>query len=86
MLTMSANEAKTNFGDVLMKSQRTPVQISKYGKPVAMLVSMEDYADAEALKLELLKLRTERAQLQISQGEVSDGEDFFTELMAGKFD
>ena len=80
MFNLSANEAKTNFGDALMKSQRMPVQISKYGKPVAMLVSMEDYAESEALKLELLRLRTERAKAQIANGEVVEGDRFFEEL------
>src|SRR5699024_4473182 len=64
MLNLSANEAKTNFGEALMKSQRQPVQISKYGKPAAMLISMEDYAELEELKLEILRLRVARAEMQ----------------------
>lgn len=86
MFNLSANEAKTNFGDALMKSQRMPVQISKYGKPVAMLVSIEDYAESEELKLELLRLRTERAKAQVANGEVVEGDSFFEELWAGKLD
>ena len=37
MDTLSANEAKTQFGDLLLKAQRSPVQINKNGKPVPWL-------------------------------------------------
>ena len=42
MNTLSANDAKTNFGDALLRAQREPVHINKYGKPVAVLISAED--------------------------------------------
>lgn len=86
MLNLSANEAKTNFGEALMKSQRQPVQISKYGKPTAMLISMEDYAELEELKLEILRLRAARAEMQITQNELVNGEGFFNDLLDGKHD
>lgn len=86
MLNLSANEAKTNFGEALMKSQRQPVQISKYGKPAAMLISMEDYAELEELKLEILRLRVAQAETQITQNELVNGEDFFNDLLDGKHD
>lgn len=86
MLNLTANEAKTNFGDALMKAQQMPVQISKYGNPVAMLVSIDDFQESDSLKMELIKLRIERAKLQIEQGDLVDGEDFFEQLLAGKSD
>ena len=42
MHTLTANEAKTQFGDMLLKAQREPVQINRNGKPVAVVVSIED--------------------------------------------
>jgi len=35
MEILSANDAKTHFGDMLLKAQRSPIQINKNGKPVA---------------------------------------------------
>jgi hypothetical protein len=36
METLNANEAKTQFSDMLLKAQRAPVQINKNGKPAAL--------------------------------------------------
>jgi len=44
MNALSANEAKTHFGDMLLKAQRAPVQMSA-----------EDYQNIEAMKLRLLQ-------------------------------
>ncbi len=35
MKTLTANDAKTQFGDLLLKVQRAPIQINKNGKAVA---------------------------------------------------
>ena len=42
MDALSANEAKTQFGDML-KVQRAPVQINRNGKPVAVVISIDVY-------------------------------------------
>lgn len=86
MNTLSANDAKTNFGDALLRAQREPVHINKYGKPVAVLISAEDYESIESLKLQLLQLRLAQAKAQIKAGEFTDGESFFESLNAGRFD
>ena len=57
MDALSANEAKTQFGDMLLKAQRAPVQINRNGKPVAVVISMDDYESIEKLKLRLLEKR-----------------------------
>ena len=82
MQAMSANEAKTQFGEVLMKAQRAPVQINKHGKPVAVMISIEDYENHEALKLKWLQVRAAKADEQISNGQLIDGETVFKELLA----
>lgn len=83
---MTANEVKARFGEVLLKAQREPVHISKHGKPVAVLVATEDFVSSEALKLELLQMRAERAREQIAAGETVDGEAFFDQLLQGSND
>jgi prevent-host-death family protein len=86
MLALSANEAKTQFGDMLMKVQRAPIQINKNGKPVAVVISVDEYQSMETLKLRLLQTRATSAVEDINNGETVDGEQFFTELESGKFD
>lgn len=81
MNVMTANEAKTKFGEILLMSQREPVQISKHGKPVAVLVSAEDFVSTDELKLQLLQLRAERAREQIAAGDTVDGGEFFDQLL-----
>ena len=86
MDSLSANEAKTQFGDLLLKAQRAPVQINKNGKAVAVVISMDEYAAIEALKLRLLQLRAAQAKVDIKAGNTVDGESFFNELESGQHD
>jgi len=86
MDALTANEAKTQFGDLLLKAQRAPVQINKNGKPVAVVISMDEYESTEALKLQLLQDRAARAKVDIDAGNTIDGESFFDDLELGQFD
>lgn len=86
MDTLSANEAKTQFGDMLIKAQRAPVQINKNGKPVAVVVSIDEYESTEALKLQLLQVRAAQAKADIETGNTVDGDAFFDDLESGQFD
>ena len=43
MDSYSANDAKTQFGQLLMKVQREPVEIKKNGKPVAVMISVNAF-------------------------------------------
>ena len=86
MDVLSANEAKTQFGDMLLKAQRAPVQINKNGKPVAVVISMDEYESIEALKLRLLQSRVTQAMTDIKAGNTVDGEAFFDKLESGQHD
>jgi prevent-host-death family protein len=86
MDALSANEAKTQFGDMLLKAQRAPIQINKNGKPVAVVISMDEYESIETLRLKLLQLRAEQARVDIESGKTLDGEAFFNELISGQYD
>ena len=86
MLTLSANDAKTQFGDMLMKAQRAPIQINKNGKPIAVVISADEYQSMETLKLRLLQTRALIAVEDINNDETVDGEQFFAELESGKYD
>lgn len=86
MDTLSANEAKTHFGEVLLRAQRSPIQINKNGKPVAVVISVDEYEDIEKLKLHLLQSRAAQAKTDIAAGHLVDGESFFNALTAGQYD
>jgi len=86
MESLSANEAKTQFGDLLLKAQQAPIQINKNGKPVAVVISINEYEHMEALKLSVLKARVEAARVQIGRKGAADGESFFDELESGRYD
>ena len=86
MESLTANEAKTQFGDLLLKAQKSPIQINKNGKPVAVVVSMDDYMGIEALKLRFLQSRVIQAKEDIASQETVDGESFFDELESGQYD
>lgn len=86
MKALTANEAKTHFGEMLLNAQRGPVQINKNGKPVAVLVSFDEYESIEALKLSMLQSRASRARDDIANQDTVDGESFFDELELGKYD
>ena len=66
MYSLSANEAKTQFGDMLLKAQREPVQISRNGKPVAVVISAEEYQAIEAMKQQFLQEKIARARNDIA--------------------
>ena len=80
MDTLSANEAKTQFGDLLLKAQRAPIQINKNGKPVAVVISMDEYESIKALKLRLLQSRATQTKADIKAGNTVDGEAFFNDF------
>ncbi|MGH1482967.1 MAG: type II toxin-antitoxin system Phd/YefM family antitoxin [Geminicoccales bacterium] len=43
MRTISAIDAKNRFGQLLDAAQREPVTVTKKGRPVAVMLSVEDY-------------------------------------------
>ncbi len=86
METLTANQAKTQFGDMLLKVQRAPVQISRNGKPVAVLLSVEDYQALEAIKLRLLQEKIEQARADIAAGKLVEGDALLSSLLNGEFD
>ncbi len=86
MDALSANEAKTQFGELLLKAQRAPIQINRNGKPVAVVISIDEYESIETLKLQLLQSRVAQAKADIEAGNTIDGESFFDALESGQHD
>ena len=84
--TLTAQEARVKFGELLLKSQKGPVQITRSGQPVSVMVSFDDYEKLEELKMCYLKEKLARSKEDIDKGRVVDGDAFFDNLLAGKYD
>ena len=77
METLTANKAKTHFDEMLMKVQSAPVNVTKNGKFVAVVVSTDEYQQ--------LKLQALRSAL-IEGEESADIECFSIEAVKAKLD
>ncbi len=77
MQSMPAKEAKVHFGELMDTVQREPVSIKKYGRPVAVMMSAEEY---KQFKLERLRARLSIGEIQLDRGNAVDGRTFFQEL------
>jgi prevent-host-death family protein len=84
--TLTAQEARVRFGDLLVKSQKGPVQITRSGKPISVIMSAEDYEIMETMKMRYLKEKLKCSKYDIEKGRVIDGAAFFDDLLAGKYD
>ncbi len=81
MKVIPAAEAKTNFGALLDSAQREPVTISKKGRRVAVVMSVQEYEEHEALKLEHLRSEVHKGIKQLDKGKSSDGHVFMKSLI-----
>lgn len=72
MTKMSANTAKARFGELLDKARREPVTIEKHGRPVAVVLSTEEYEELEALKLSQLRAEVGVGLQALDQGDFID--------------
>ena len=74
---ISASEAKTKFGELLERVQREPLTISKKGRPVAVLMSMDEFETHQRLKLEQLRRAVRAGLRDLNAGKVVDGAEAF---------
>ncbi|MGI2141755.1 type II toxin-antitoxin system Phd/YefM family antitoxin [Shewanella baltica] len=80
MQTLTANDAKRNFGELLLNAQREPIKISKNSKDAVVVMSIRDYEQLEAMKADYLKHCFIAAKEDLAKGNVVDGEDFLNAL------
>ena len=52
MQTLSASNAKREFGEMLISIQKAPVSVTRNGKPIAVVLSDSDYKE---LKIQALR-------------------------------
>lgn len=80
MEILNASDAKREFGELLLKAQHAPVGINKNGKPVAVVVSANEYRELKSIKEERLKLFLQEGLDELNSGKVSDGKDVISRL------
>ena len=68
MKSIAAKEAKNKFGEMMDTVQREPVTIEKHGRPVAVIMSANEY---EKIKLERLRAKLAIGAAQADRGEFS---------------
>ena len=74
MEILNASDAKREFGEMLLKAQKEPVGINKNGKPVAVMVSANEYAELKDLKEQWLKIELLKGFDDLHAGNVKNGQ------------
>jgi len=64
MSTFGAREAKNEFGRLLDTAQRETVMIEKKGRPVAVVISIEEYKRLEAAQDALLEMLAKSSEAE----------------------
>ena len=80
MEILNASDAKREFGEMLLKAQRAPIGINRNGKPVAVMVSSNEYAVMLALKEQALQHEIDLGMADIQAGRISNGSDVIQQL------
>lgn len=65
---IAAHQAKNHFGQLLDQTQQEPVTIEKHGRPVAVMLSMEQYHELEEMKLEHLRQAIQQGEDDLKNG------------------
>lgn len=75
MLTLTSVEAQSRFGELIDRSQREPVQVTRRGRPVAYVICDQDMQVLTALKARREAASRWYAQYreQLSQTAQADG-------------
>lgn len=80
MYTLTANDAKRNFGELLLNAQREPIKISKNSKDAVVVMSIKDYEELEAMKADYIRHCFESAKEDLAKDNVVDGKNFLNTL------
>lgn len=62
MQVIDSKSAQNNFGNLMNKAMKSPVIISKYGKPSTVVMSHEEFLHLEMLEDLLLVIQAKEAE------------------------
>lgn len=71
MQSVTANEAKQNFGQVIDQALQGPVSVTKHGRPSVIITSDADYKELMEMKRKLLQAEVRKGFEGFDRGEVS---------------
>ena len=80
MKILNASDAKREFGEVLLKAQKEPITINKNGKPVVVVVSIDEYEKMLDSKEKQLIAEVQKGITDVEQGRVSSALRAFKNL------
>ena len=80
METVDASDARREFGEVLLKSQKGTVGINRNGKPVAIMVSAETFDELQAVQRAALQQAIDDGMADIKAGNIVAGDEVFSRL------
>jgi antitoxin Phd len=80
MRTISSQNAKNRFGQLLDAAQRAPVTVTKKGRPAAVVMSIEDYERMRGAAWQRLSETMARAREQAAERGLTD--ELLDELLA----
>lgn len=80
MTTVTAAKAKIHFSETLAKAQQEPVQITRNGKPIAFIISVEDFQMTEEMKRRYLVEQISLGQEDIKANRLIEGKKVFARL------
>lgn len=80
--TISSREAQSNFAEFIYKVMKEPVIIQKHGKPVAVLISPEDFDKFQKLEELYWNLKVEAAEKN-GYLPTAESEDFLNNILKG---
>ncbi|AOY79603.1 type II toxin-antitoxin system prevent-host-death family antitoxin [Moorena producens JHB] len=80
MKTLGASEAKNRFGELLDLARREPIQITKKGRNVAVVISIEEFERFLELEEELIAIKAKQAQQEGFIG-LSESEQLLEDIM-----
>ena len=72
MEILNASDAKREFGEVLLKAQKEPIGINRNGKPVAVVMSVLEFEQLQALREDYLKKELQKGMASLETGTVID--------------
>ena len=80
MQVLTANEAKTHFGEFIDKAQKAPVGVMRRGRLVGVMVSSEDYEEMR----QFYANRLQRTVREVGESAANQGltDEKLTELLA----
>ncbi|MWP62999.1 type II toxin-antitoxin system prevent-host-death family antitoxin [Gilliamella sp. Pas-s25] len=72
---------KSRFGEAVLSAQASPVTVTENGKPVLVMISMDEYQLFETMKKNHVDAQIKLGLKDIEEGRAIDADTFFKNLL-----